>query len=325
MKGICMACQVMSGCRACARFPHRGVDSILTCLAFLLVVAACGGSAYARADEAHGELSELLGFDLRGGWFDPFVHAHSSPLGTPLIHSFRTEAAYMHRGLIVDYGLRNEREGKEQEIETELAWAFSRRLGLILEIPYVFLDRDGEGRVDGFGNLAISPRFLLAECERFLLSFGLEIETTAGDTGSGIAEDEVALAPSFSAWFDLGDWWTLSVQPGVEFPVDSGDNEFFLRLALIHTFGCCGSDHRRGPAHRDHIETHSHRLVSVILETDIAIGLAGEEDGEWKAEGIVGITGELWENVDGRIGYQFPLSRSQDLYSGIICGLIYHF
>jgi hypothetical protein len=292
---------------------------------FLLMLTVCAGSVSARAEEVGGELHELLGFDLHGGWFDPFVHAHTSPLGTPLIHSFRTEAAWPHRGLIVDYGFRNEREGKEQEIETELAWAFSRRLGVILEIPYVFLDRDGEGRVDGFGNLAVSPRFLLAECERFLLAFGLEIETTTGDTGSGIAEDEVALAPSFSAWFDLGDWWTLSVQPGVEFPVNSGDNEFFLRSALIHTFGCCDNESKAGPGHRDHIETHSHDLVSLIFETDIAIGLAGEEDGEWTAEGIVGITGELWENVDGRIGYRFPLSRSQDLYGGVIAGLIYHF
>jgi hypothetical protein len=63
----------------------------------------------------------------------------------------------------------------------------------------------------------------------------------------------------------------------------------------------------------------------VILETDIAVGLEGAEDGEWKTEGIIGITGELRENVDGRIGYQFPLSSSQGLHSGIICGLICHF
>lgn len=230
----------------------------------------------------------------------------------------------MHRGLILDYGFRDEKEGREQEIGAELAWAFSRRLGVILEIPYVFLDHDGEGSVDGFGNLAVSPRFLLAECERFLLAFGLEIATTTGDTDGGIAEDEVALAPSLSAWLDLGDWWTLSIQPGIECPVESGDNEFFVRSALIHTIAP-GDGHNGGSSDHEHIAGHPSGLLSLIFETNIAIGLEGPEDGEWKAEGIVGFSGELWENVDGRIGYQFPLSSTQELHSGVICGLIYHF
>ena len=33
----------------------------------------------------------------------------------------------------------------------------------------------------------------------------------------------------------------------------------------------------------------------------------------------------LWDNADIRVGYQFPLSRSQDLNNGVTGGLIWHF
>jgi hypothetical protein len=154
----------------------------------------------------------------------------------------------------------------------------------------------------------------------------VEIETTTGSRDSGTADNETALAPSLSGWFDLGGWWALSFQAGVECPLRSGDSELFVRSALIKTFGCCGEDHGNTKEdHSDHIDAHSPGLVSLIFETDLAVGLGGGEDGEWTAEGIVGIAGELCENVDGRIGYQFPLSGTQELYSGVICGLIYHF
>ena len=302
----------------------RRINLAFASTALFLVLTACIWSNSARAEELHTEPPAVFGFSMDEGWLDPPVHSHFSPRGTPMIHSFRAEPAFTRRDVLFDYNPRSETGLRKQEIGAEVEWPLSRRLGLIFEVPYVFVDSDGGGTTDGFGNLAVSPRLLLAEYERFLMAFNLEVETTTGTTKGGIAEDEVALAPSFSTWIDLGGWWTVNAQSGLEYPVQSSDTELFFRSALIHTFGY--EDFRDGShTHHEHGDELSPGHLSVILEADLAVGLSGEEDGDWLAEGIVGVSVGLWDNADMRIGYQFPLSRSQDLNNGVTGGLIWHF
>ena len=274
------------------------------------------------------EGSDMLGLNFSEGWFEPYIHSHFSPDDTPMIHSFRAEPAFTQRDFIFDYSYRNETEGKEHEIEAEIEWALTRRFGVIIETPYVFLDSDEESNADGFGNVAISPRVLLAEYERFLLAIGLEMELPTGTRAGDISEDRMALAPSLSAWIDLGNWWTVNAQTGFETAVDRNDTVCFLRSALLYTFA---SDDVRGTgrAHDDHDHPKSIALppglLTVILETDIEVGVAGAEDGRWSAEGIIGLSLGLSEKADIRAGYQFPLSNVQDLHGGLTCGIIYHF
>lgn len=300
------------------------ISTVFISTTLLLVLAACVCPAPVRAEETHSESSDVFGFDLDRGWLDPPAHSHLSKGGTPLIHSFRTEPAFTRRDFLLDYSFRNEKEGNVHEIEAEIEWPLSRRIGLIFEMPYVSVDSDDDGSVDGFGNFAVSPRLLLAEYERFLLAFGLEVETTTGETDGGIAEDEVALSPSFSTWIDLGNWWTVSAQSGVEYPVQSSDARFFFRSALIHTLAS-HDIHNSSRANHNHHNGLSPGFLRLILEADLALGLSGPEDGDWLAEGIVGVSFDLWENADMRIGYQFPLSTSQELNSGVTLGMIYHF
>ncbi|MHC4544432.1 MAG: hypothetical protein ACYTDW_07210 [Planctomycetota bacterium] len=303
---------------------YRTMNSIFIYITLFLALTACVRPESVRAEETQSETSGVFGFDLDRGWLDPPVHSHFSKGGTPLIHSFRTEPAFTRRDFLLDYSFRNEKEMNEQEIGVEIEWPLSQRLGLVFEVPYISVDSDDDGSTDGFGNLSVSPRLLLAEYERFLLAFGLEVETTTGETDSDISEDEVALAPSFSTWIDLGNWWTVQAQSGVEYPVESSDAQFFFRSALIHTFNS-HDIHDSSHVNQNHHDGLSPGLLSVILEADLALGLSGPEDGDWFAEGIVGVSFDLWENADMRIGYQFPLSSSQELYSGVTLGLIYHF
>jgi hypothetical protein len=288
----------------------------------LSILGFCSGQAWAEHD--HHESPDLLGFDLTRGWHDPAVHSHFSPCGTPMIHSFRVEPAFTRRDLLIDYGYRNEAEASEQEIEVELEWALTRRLGLVLEVPYVFLDPDGAGDVDGFGNFAISPRVLLAEYHRFLLAFGLEIESPTGSRSTGIAENEVALAPSLAVWADLGGWWAANAQTGVEYLCESDESELFVRASLIHTFA---PDQASRQSHAEHEHGHGLHpgLLSLVLEIETVVGLTGEADGDAEVEGIIGAYYGLAEKVDIRAGYQFPFTSSEELNSGLIGGLIYHF
>ena len=57
------------------------------------------------------------------GWLAKWEHRHMSPRGTPYIHAFSVEPAYLGRELIVDY-LITEFDGEtEQAVEVELEWA----------------------------------------------------------------------------------------------------------------------------------------------------------------------------------------------------------
>jgi hypothetical protein len=244
------------------------VRPAFTCCVLLLVLAVSALQGPARGEDLHTEPPAAFRFDLTEGWFDRPVHSHFSRLGTPMIHSFHVEPAFTRQDLLLDYSTRSETGRNEQEISAELEWPLSRRLGLIFEIPYVFVDTDDGGPIDSFGNLAISPRVLLAEYERFLLAFNLEVETTTGDTDAGIAEDEVALGPSLSTWLDLGNWWALNAQSGFEYPVESTDAEFFVRSALIHTFGV-DEVVDRGHSEHEHDGEPASGLVSLVLEADL--------------------------------------------------------
>ena len=304
---------------------NLAMKSICTSIILLaLMILACSGLV--RAEQSHAEPWDVLAGDLSQGWFTPPVHCHFSPRGTPMVHPFRVEPAFTQRDLLVDYSFRSGAEADEHEIEAELEWAFSRRFALIVEVPYIFINPDDERSVDGFGDLAVAPRFRLAEYERFMLAFGLEIETSTGDDDRDLGRGEEALGPSFSAWFDLGHWWTLDAQLGTEHGVDSGDSELIFRAALIHTFGS-GDAHDSAHDEHDHDSDHGlpPGLLSLILEVDGTLGLSGDEDGETEAEGLIGAYYGLSEHMDLRAGYLFPLSSSHDLNSGLTAGAIWHF
>ncbi len=306
-----------------ARGSNLTMKSMLK-FALSLVVALSVFPRMVGAEESHHDASEVLGFNLTDGWFDPAGHTHFSRRGTPMIHSFRLEPAFTRRDVILDYCFSRKRGEHEHEIEAELEWAFTRRLGLVVEMPYAFVNPADEGAVDGFGDLAVSPRFLLAEYERFLLAFALEVETPTGSSNRGLGSGEVALAPSFSAWFDLDHWWTANTQCGVEHALESNDSELFFRASLIHTLAS-RADHDSEEADHDHAHGLEPGLLSLILEVDMALALSGADDGDIEAEGIAGLYCGLSERADLRLGYVFPLSTSQDLYSGLTAGLLWHF
>jgi len=295
---------------------------ICLCLIFLLrlgTTRAMAGEAY---DHDHGP--EPFGFDWSRGWFEPPIHSHLNVRQTPYIHPFNTEPAFTRRDLVIHYNYRDVTEQDEHKIEAELEWAFTRRLGMIVEVPYTFVVPHEGPSIDGLENVAVSPRVLLAEYDRFLLASNLEIETPTTDSDRGLAESETALAPSLSMWVDMGHWWTLNTQSGMEYTTKSKQSELFVRTSIIHTLGTPA--HNVGHTDQDHMR---HGLppgfLSFIVETDLALGLSGDEDGNWSAEGLLGLNYGLLENMDLRAAWLFPLSQSQALNNGITCGLICHF
>ena len=120
---------------------------------YALVIAALATISFAGEEEGHMHpISDGAGSS--GHWFDPWEHAHFRE-GTPLEHHFDLEPAFLGRDLIVDYSGLTFAEESEHEIELELEWALSNRIGFIIEQPYIISDPDTGSESSGLGDLAV--------------------------------------------------------------------------------------------------------------------------------------------------------------------------
>ncbi|WP_444678192.1 hypothetical protein [Halomonas sp. E19] len=118
-----------------------------------------------RASEVPAPTAEYLpylGFSLTEGWLDPWVHSHYSREGTPFVHLFNLEPAYLDRDFFFVYRYTREPHAIEEELEVELEWAFTRRIGLMVEAELEREREAGETETE-LGDFKIAPRFLLVE------------------------------------------------------------------------------------------------------------------------------------------------------------------
>jgi hypothetical protein len=248
-----------------------------------------------------------------GDWLAPFEHLHASAKGTPIVHSINLELAFTGRDLFATTRYRHADDVISEEIEVELEWALTRRLGVILELPYEVEDERPGPRHNGMGNLAVVPRALLLQQDRFMLTAQMEVELP---TASGDLESGSAVAPGLVGWVDLGHWWTLNSLVAIEHSFDEDSSEALFGIGLIKSFA---KDH---DGHHHHASTSGFNLH---FELTGSLGLNGEEDGDAALEGLIGMSFGFCEGFDLRIGYEFPLSSPGDYDHGLLLGCIWHF
>ena len=302
-----------------------------------LAAPAQHGDGAAHDVDASGEASGLFmphgypppfGLAPAGAWLDPWPHSHFSRRGTPFVHLFNLEPAFLDRDLFLDYRFAAGAGEDEAELEAELEWALTRRIGLVIEAPLVSLNPDDGQTERGLGDVAVAPRFLLADAEEFLLAANLELTLPTGQSSRGLGGGEAALAPSLSAWVDLGggldNWYSLSTQVGSEHGLESGDAELFYNVAFTYSFlgprlfrG--GSDEHSGPRH------FPPGLTSLIVEYTGRTGLGGEDDGRTTGELLFGGSYNVTQSWEVRAAYQHPIGGPRDIDYGYVLSLIYHF
>ena len=252
-------------------------------------------------------------------FFAPFEHLHFSPEGTPIVHSFGIEPAFTGRDLFLDYSWREGNGITEHEAEIEIEWAFTKRLGIIVEVPYLYEDEENVGSEKGFGDLAIVPRALLIDADCFMLTAQIEAGLPTGSSAFG---GETSIAPGIAMWNDLGNWFTLNSNFSIGHGFDSNETEFEFGLGLVKSFGEKPHDHD----HTGHDHHHTAAgLVNLHLEFLGSTPLNGDDSGDFETEGLIGISYGLLPAMDIRAGYIFPISTPNEFDHGFTTGLIYHF
>lgn len=292
------------------------VRSILSVIILSAFAQVCRGQDW--PDEEHRD------DDMPGGFFEelfqPADHSHFTRRGTPLVHLFLTEPAVLHRDLFFDYRVGNNIGGAtdEQELEVELEWSLTKRLGIVFEVPYIGLNPVGDPNTSGFGDIGVAPRALLIDRDIFFLSANLGVAIPTGDDDRDLGRGEAALAATITTWLDLGNWTALHGQFGPETGLGSGDTEFIYNLALTRSFqgpALFSSGSRPGQTlfgsggdeeHEEHFEAG---FTSLILEMTGVTGLSGEEAGRSFIELLPGISYTPVEGIEVRCGIRFPLFK----------------
>ncbi len=259
---------------------------------------------------------------LANDFLAPFEHIHFSPAGTPIIHSFGVEPAFTGRDLFLDHSYRKGNGVSEHETELELEWAFTKRLGMILEIPYIWEDEEGVGSASGFGDLAIVPRALLISSDRFLLTAQAEIGLPTGSSAFG---GETSIAPGIAMWHDLGNWFTLNTNIAIGHGFDSDETELEFGFGLVKSFGEKTEAYHDQRGHDGHHHHSSAGLIHLHLEVTGSTPLNGADKGDINLEGLFGVSYGLTPSMDIRFAYLFPVTNPRDFNKGYTGGLIVHF
>ena len=282
----------------------------------LIIAVSATISTYSFAGDFQKSVSTSPAYSA-SDWFAPFAHLHTSQNGTPYVHSLGIEPAFTGRDLFIDHGYITGDSFTEYDSEIELEWAFTKRLVVILETSYIYEDEEGVGSAKGFGDLAIVPRALLIESERFLLT--AQVETVLPTGGSNFGGD-TAIAPGIAMWNDLGNSLTLNSIVSVEHGFDADETELVYGLGLVKSVGETHAGH-------DHAQSNGSTTGMLHLHFEITghTPVNGPDEGDVNLEGLVGVSYGLTQNFDIRAGYFFPITHPNDFDYGLTAGMIFHF
>ena len=172
-----------------------------------------------------------LRFDtfLSEGWLEPWAGAPAGRDGLTPRHGWlgALEGVFYRLWLTpVTYqnNLSKPFGGESYGASFSLFLPLSRRFELFFNVPYVTsngTDSPTQGYRHDFGDLVVTPRFLLQEDEATTQTFNLEIRTPTGVTATG--GNTTALTPRYEFWTNPGGAWVVRGAAGFFVPLDTND------------------------------------------------------------------------------------------------------
>ena len=173
------------------------------------------------------------------GLCQPWVNPGPGCSGAPRQSWINTFDAFFTRQAVVTYNITNRLPGGQDLHEGQLSiqTPLSRRLWLGIDVPFVESLQGGRGpSTSHFGDVSITPKFMLYESKDFSLSTGLTVRTPTGTEITG--GDRTTLLPFVAFWTDLGRGVSLRGGTGVDIAVDhkrAADGDYVANLSVGQT------------------------------------------------------------------------------------------
>lgn len=220
-------------------------------------------------------------------------------------------------GEVEDEELGEEGEGpsrfKENTVNLELEYAFSRNISIEADIPYTFINPDEGRNTSHFNNIEIGLKLASFILEQYgiLVGGGIAFGLPTGDDNKGIGSDNIfEIEPYLSfGWkyerLEVVSFLHLGIPVNQDNDQDEGE-ELGYNLSLL---------------------LHATDYLELLLEFDGETVLSGEEEGESVLNIDPGIKVAPFPNKDIQIGFGagFPVTSDEEFEYRLIASVFYHF
>jgi hypothetical protein len=164
------------------------------------------------------------------GWNEPWAAAPAGRLGLTPRHGWLASFdAVFYRLWFITFGYQNDINtkfgGNRYTGTYSIFLPFSRRFEVLLDVPFVVSNGTKDptrGYASEFGDLTVTPRFMLSETAATSQAFALAVRTPTGmpTTGNGI----MALTPRYEFWTNPGGPWVVRGSTGIFVPMNKAEN-----------------------------------------------------------------------------------------------------
>lgn len=242
-----------------ARNPNRAPGQLriaLITLAFLAVAVVGRAEPPPQSKEESAGFASVVGTSLAGdvydpsrwrelelgsffseGWDEPWASGPNGDGGAPRQGWLNAQDGVFYRLFLFTFGWSHDGSNDGYAAGLTAYTPFNKRFQIRWDVPYfVSAPRTPEDRATGFGDLQVTPRFLLSETTNFSQSLDLTFRTPTGSesTGNGIG----AFSPVYNFWWNAVGGMVLRGGVGGFIPFDGtrAGNAFTANLAAGYYF-----------------------------------------------------------------------------------------
>jgi hypothetical protein len=193
------------------------------------------GDAYSESRKAAWRDLTLRTF-FTDGWREPYIDPPAGSGGAPRHGWVNFFEGTFFRAWFFSYAFADDvNHNGNQYLGGWTIWApLNRRFELRIDVPFVASNKGGAGDRyhDRFGDLAVSPRFLLSATQDFSQIFAMTIRTPTGSraNGNGVA----SLSPQYQFWWNFYGNWATRGGTGIDVPTNTagGSTSYFANLGV---------------------------------------------------------------------------------------------
>jgi hypothetical protein len=177
------------------------------------------GDAYSEARKSEWHPLSLRTF-FTDGWLEPFIDPPAGTGGAPRNGWVNSFEGSLFRAWFISFAFaENVNHNGNRYLAGYTIWTpLSRRFEFRIDVPFVVSNKGGASDIyhDRFGDMIISPRFLLSETQDFGQLFALNVRVPTGSRVNGNGAESVS--PHYQCWYNPFGNWAVRGGTGVTVP-----------------------------------------------------------------------------------------------------------
>jgi hypothetical protein len=193
------------------------------------------GDAYSQAKKAAWR-PLALGTFFTDGWRESYIDPPAGSGGAPRSGWVNSFEGTFFRAWFLSFAFANDvnHNGNQYLGGYTIYTPLNRRFEFRLDVPFVTSNKGGANDTyhNRFGDLVVSPRFLLSATRDFSQVFALNVRTPTGSRVNGNGVD--SLSPHYQFWYNPYGNWAVRGGTGVTVPTNTagGGTSYFANLGV---------------------------------------------------------------------------------------------